>query len=113
MLLVSALTAAGYPNMTIIFGEIGWPTDGTLSATTELAQKFNNELINHLQSGKGTPLRPNIQIEAYLFSLLDEDIKSIDPGPFERHWGIFYYDGIAKYQLNLAGPCPITLVISV
>lgn len=110
--LVSALKAAGYPNMSIIFGEIGWPTDGTLYATADLAHTFNNELINHLQSGKGTPLRPNVQIEFYLFSLLDENIKSIDPGPFERHWGLFYYDGIAKYQLNLAGPFPITLLIS-
>jgi hypothetical protein len=101
--LVSALSAAGFPNMPIVLGEIGWPTDGSVSATIELAAKFNQELVNHMQSGKGTPLRPNTFIEFYLFSLLDENIKSILPGPFERHWGLFYYDGVAKYALNLQG----------
>lgn len=107
--LVAALAAAGFPNMPIILGEIGWPTDGSPSATAALAEKYNQELISHLQSGKGTPLRPNTFFEFYLFSLLDEDIKSILPGPFERHWGVFFYDGVAKYPLNLAGlpliPC--------
>ena len=31
----------------------------------------------------------------------NEDAKSVQPGNFERHWGIFNYDGSAKYQLNL------------
>lgn len=45
-------------------------------------------------------MRPG-PIDAYLFSLIDEDDKSIQPGNFERHWGIFTYDGQPKYQLNL------------
>ncbi|KAL7213832.1 hypothetical protein ACSBR2_016378 [Camellia fascicularis] len=40
-------------------------------------------------------------IDIYLFSLLDEGAKSIMPGNFERHWGIFSFDGQAKYPLNL------------
>uniref|UniRef100_A0A0D9W3N5 X8 domain-containing protein n=1 Tax=Leersia perrieri TaxID=77586 RepID=A0A0D9W3N5_9ORYZ len=28
-------------------------------------------------------------------------MKSIQPGNFERHWGIFTYDGLPKYQLDL------------
>jgi hypothetical protein len=39
-------------------------------------------------------------LDAYLFSLIDEDAKSIQPGNFERHWGLFYFDGTPKYQLN-------------
>lgn len=101
--LVVALAAEGYPNMPIVLGEVGWPTDGTALANNSLAQKFNQELVDHCLSGKGTPRRPGIELDGYLFSLLDEDAKSIAPGPFERHWGIYYYDGIAKYQLNLAG----------
>ncbi|KAL0346826.1 UNVERIFIED_CONTAM: Glucan endo-1,3-beta-glucosidase 5 [Sesamum calycinum] len=46
-----------------------------------------------------TPTPPDI----YLFSLIDEDAKSIDPGNFERHWGVFYFDGSIKYPLNLGG----------
>jgi hypothetical protein len=25
------------------------------------------------------------------------------PGPFERHWGLLYYDGVVKYPLDLSG----------
>ncbi|CAK9233750.1 unnamed protein product [Sphagnum troendelagicum] len=100
--LVSALSAAGFPNMPIVIGEIGWPTDGNVYATIPNAQKFNQEFINHVQTGLGTPLRPNMPFEAYLFSLIDEDIKSILPGPFERHWGLLYFDGVVKYPLDLS-----------
>lgn len=101
--LIAALGAAGYPNMPVVLGEIGWPTDGNEYATRELAGTYNQQLINHLQSNKGTPMRPNTFTEFYMFGWLDENIKSILPGAFERHWGMFFYDGVAKYELNLAG----------
>ncbi|KAG0592004.1 hypothetical protein KC19_1G217600 [Ceratodon purpureus] len=99
--LITALGAAGYPNMAVMLGEIGWPTDGAPFATVELAGRYMQDMITHLQSGVGTPLRPNSFTEFYLFGLLDENWKSILPGPFERSWGVFYYDGIPKYPLNL------------
>lgn len=61
-------------------------------------------MITHLQSNVGTPLRPNTTPEFYLFGLLDENKKSTLPGDFERSWGMFYYDGIPKYSLNLNSP---------
>ena len=100
--LVSALKAVGYPNMAISVGEIGWPTDGAQYANISLAQQFNQQLVNHLQSGVGTPLRPG-KLDAYLFSLLDENAKSTLPGNFERHWGVFNFDGSIKYVLDLTG----------
>ncbi|KAF5936411.1 hypothetical protein HYC85_027540 [Camellia sinensis] len=66
--LVWALQKNGYANMSIIVGEIGWPTDGDRNANA---------------------------------NLIDEDAKSIQPGNFERHWGIFNYDGTPKYNLTL------------
>ncbi|MCO5601025.1 hypothetical protein L7F22_055142 [Adiantum nelumboides] len=101
--LVAALANAGYASMPIIVGEIGWPTDGFPAATPENAQKFNHGFLNHIQENIGTPQRPNTSIDYYLFSLLDEDQKSIDPGNFERHWGIFAYDGTVKYSLVVPG----------
>ncbi|XP_050230613.1 glucan endo-1,3-beta-glucosidase 8 [Mercurialis annua] len=100
--LVWALNKAGYPEMKIIIGEVGWPTDGDKHANLPLAQKFNQGLIQHVLTGKGTPARKG-KIEAYLFSLMDENSKSIAPGSFERHWGIFEYDGKPKYSLDLSG----------
>ncbi|KAM7275361.1 hypothetical protein ACFE04_017227 [Oxalis oulophora] len=100
--LVSALSKAGYPDIEIVVGEVGWPTDGDKNANIHKAKKFNQGLIRHVLSGKGSPARPG-NIEVYLFSLIDEDAKSIAPGNFERHWGIFEFDGKPKYELDLSG----------
>ncbi|GAB2286503.1 hypothetical protein Dimus_020902 [Dionaea muscipula] len=98
--LVWALQRNGFGNLPIIVGEIGWPTDGDINANLNYAQRFNQGFMSHIANGKGTPMRPGA-VDAYLFSLIDEDQKSIDPGYFERHWGIFTFDGLPKYQLNL------------
>lgn len=100
--LVAALRAAGYGDMTILVGEVGWPTDGDKNANTGNAYRFYNGLLQRLASNKGTPLRPGY-IEVYLFGLIDEDAKSIAPGNFERHWGIFRYDGQPKFAMDLSG----------
>ena len=98
--LVWALNRNGFGNLPITVGEIGWPTGGDQNANIEYAKRFNQGFLTHILSGNGTPMRPGM-IDAYLYSLIDEDAKSIDPGSFERHWGIFNCDGSAKYQLNV------------
>ncbi|KAJ9538786.1 hypothetical protein OSB04_031519 [Centaurea solstitialis] len=100
--LVASLTKAGYPEMKIVVGEIGWPTDGDVNANAKNAKRFNQGVIRHVLSSKGTPVRKG-PLEIYLFSLLDENKKSIAPGSFETHWGIFEYDGKPKYELDLSG----------
>ncbi|KAG6516090.1 glucan endo-1,3-beta-glucosidase 6-like [Zingiber officinale] len=98
--LIWALKKNGFANLPVIVGEIGWPTDGDANANIQYAQRFNQGFMNHISTGQGTPMRPEL-IDAYLFSLIDEDEKSIQPGNFERHWGLYTYDGWPKYQLNL------------
>lgn len=100
--LVSALTAAGYGDTLILVGEVGWPTNGDKNANVNLAYRFYRGLLPRLAANIGTPLRPGY-IEVYLFGLLDEDAKSIEPGSFERHWGIFRYDGQPKFPMDLSG----------
>ncbi|PHU22564.1 Glucan endo-1,3-beta-glucosidase 5 [Capsicum chinense] len=100
--LVSALKAAGVGNMTILVGEVGWPTNGDKNANVDLAYRFYKGLLPRLAANTGTPLRPGY-IEVYLFGLIDEDGKSIAPGNFERHWGIFRYDGQPKFAMDLTG----------
>lgn len=101
--LVSALKEVNAGNLPIIVGEVGWPTDGDKNAKSSYAQKFYNGLIKRLAANQGTPLRPNQYIEVYLFGLIDEDAKSIAPGNFERHWGIFRYDGRPKFAMDFSG----------
>ncbi|XP_031476287.1 glucan endo-1,3-beta-glucosidase 6-like [Nymphaea colorata] len=98
--LIWALQKNGFGSLPVIVGEVGWPTDGDKNANVQYAQRFNQGFMSHISGGQGTPMRTG-PIDAYLFSLIDEDEKSIQPGNFERHWGIFNYDGSAKYALNL------------
>ncbi|KAJ7956599.1 putative Glucan endo-1,3-beta-glucosidase [Quillaja saponaria] len=100
--LIWALDKSGYPDMKVLVGEVGWPTDGDKNANIQNAKRFNQGLLQHALSGNGTPARKG-KIDIYLFSLIDENAKSIAPGSFERHWGLFEYDGKPKYELDLAG----------
>ncbi|KAJ4876977.1 hypothetical protein Rs2_41995 [Raphanus sativus] len=108
--LVSSLKAVGHGDMPIIVGEVGWPTEGDKHANTGDAYRFYNGLLPRLGTNKGTPLRPTY-IEVYLFGLLDEDAKSIAPGAFERHWGLFRFDGQPKFPLDLSGQGQNTLLV--
>ncbi|XP_020584308.1 glucan endo-1,3-beta-glucosidase 9 [Phalaenopsis equestris] len=99
--LVSSLTKAGFGDMEIIIGRIGWPTDGSVNATAGFARTFMQGLLEHLKKKVGTPLRPNrVVSETYVFSLLDEDRRDIATGNYERHFGIFTFDGQAKYDVD-------------
>lgn len=98
--LIWALEKNGFSSIPVIIGEVGWPTDGDPSANPDNARKFNQGLFNRIVQGQGTPKR-STPPEVYVFGLIDEDAKSIQPGNFERHWGIFNYDGSIKYRLNI------------
>nr|DAD26326.1 TPA_asm: hypothetical protein HUJ06_027794 [Nelumbo nucifera] len=100
--LATALSQAGFSNMDIVVGQIGWPTDGAINASSSIAETFMKGLLDHLHGKVGTPLRPQKPpMETYIFSLLDEDQRSITAGNFERHWGVFTFDGQAKYHIDL------------
>ncbi|KAB2618271.1 glucan endo-1,3-beta-glucosidase 5-like [Pyrus ussuriensis x Pyrus communis] len=64
------------------------------------ARRFNQGLVNRILAGQGTPKRSTAP-EIYIFALIDEDAKSVLPGNFERHWGMFNYDGSIKYPLDI------------
>ncbi|CAL1392296.1 unnamed protein product [Linum trigynum] len=98
--LIAALDKTGFSSMPVIVGEVGWPTDGDMHANVDNARRFNQGLVDRILQGRGTPRR-STPPDVYIFSLIDEDAKSIDPGNFERHWGVFNFDGALKYQLNL------------
>ncbi|XP_020595949.1 glucan endo-1,3-beta-glucosidase 5-like [Phalaenopsis equestris] len=99
--LIWALERNGFSDMPVIVGEIGWPTDGDPNANLDNARRFNQGLLDRIAKRMGTPKRP-APPDIYVFALIDEDAKSVQPGNFERHWGLFYYDGSVKYPLVLA-----------
>lgn len=100
--LVSALRKVGVGDLKIVVGEIGWPTDGDKNANIHYAKQFYDGLMKKIKKQQGTPLRPG-NIQMYLFGLFDENLKSISPGNFERHWGILRYDGTPKFPIDIKG----------
>jgi tRNA (guanine37-N1)-methyltransferase len=87
--LMWALDKAGYPDLHVTVGEVGWPTDGNL----------NRGFIKHALIGNGTPKRKGT-VDFYLFSLIEENAKSVAPGNLEKHLGIFGFDGKSKNELD-------------
>nr|ABR18134.1 unknown [Picea sitchensis] len=100
----SALSALGYTNIEVTVSETGWPSKGDANeagATLQNAQSYNGNLLQLLAQNQGTPLRPKLVLQAYLFALFNEDMK---PGPAsERNYGLFKPDGTAVYNLGLTG----------
>ncbi|GFY98593.1 O-Glycosyl hydrolases family 17 protein [Actinidia rufa] len=63
----------------MIVGEVGWPTDGDINANKDNARRFDQGLINCIMQGQGTP-KCTSPPDIYVFALIDEDAKSIQPG---------------------------------
>lgn len=98
--LAVALGRIGFPDLEIVVGETGWPTEGAAAATVANARLFNQGLIDHGRSGAGTPRRPGRPVVAYLFEMYDEANKPPLPGPFESAWGLFNSALQPKYPLG-------------
>lgn len=69
--------------------------------STANAQTYNSNLISKVLRGIGTPYRPNANINVYIFSLFNEDLKT--GGDDETHFGLFYPDGTPVYKVDFGG----------
>ncbi|XP_075512706.1 glucan endo-1,3-beta-glucosidase 12-like [Primulina tabacum] len=101
----SAIASLGFGNRSIkiVVSESGWPSKGEAgetAVTPENARTYNTRLIEREQANKGTPMRPNENIDIFLFSLFNENKKQ--GGESERNFGIFNGDGSKVYELDLS-----------
>lgn len=110
----AALEGAGFEKMEIIVTETGWASRGDQNeqaATLQNAKIYNYNLRKRLALRKGTPLRPNIMLRAYVFAIFNEDTK---PGPTsERNFGIWKPDGSIAYDIgfpSLKSAAPLSLL---
>lgn len=98
----SALESMGFKNLSVHISETGWPSKGDedeAGATPENAKKYNGNLIKLISQKKGTPMRPNCDLNIYVFALFNENMK---PGPTsERNYGLFKPDGTPAYSLGI------------
>lgn len=93
----SALERVGGINVKIVVSETGWPSNGGSAATLQNAKLYNNNLVRHVTSKQGTPKRPQIEIEAYLFAMFNENGK---PAGVEQNFGLYQPDMTEVYHVE-------------
>ncbi|XP_057774362.1 LOW QUALITY PROTEIN: glucan endo-1,3-beta-glucosidase-like [Salvia miltiorrhiza] len=93
----AALEKVGGADVEIVVSETGWPSDGGRDASIENAGTYVNNLMGHVSSGKGTPMRPGKDIQTYIFSMFNENQKAEG---VEQHWGLHYSNLTPVYQLD-------------
>lgn len=98
----AAMAHLGFKNVTVAVGESGWPSAGDQyepGVGLENAKTFNTNLVKHLTSGKGTPLRPKTPVETYIFALFNENLKQ--GAASERNYGLFKPDMTPVYDCGI------------
>ncbi|KAK1587045.1 hypothetical protein Q3G72_008880 [Acer saccharum] len=102
----SAMKKLGYEDVDIVVGETGWPSAGDPNQPDSNllnAQSYNGNLVQHVSSGKGTPLMPNRTFETYIFALFNENLK---PSISEQNFGLFKPDFSPVYSVDVLNHKP-------
>ncbi|GAV90685.1 Glyco_hydro_17 domain-containing protein/X8 domain-containing protein [Cephalotus follicularis] len=97
----SAMKRVGYEDVDILVAETGWPSAGDPNQpdnNLQNALSYNGNLVEHVNSGKGTPLMPNRTFETYIFSLFNENLK---PSISEQNFGLFKPDLTPVYDVGI------------
>ncbi|KAF8092193.1 hypothetical protein N665_0422s0022 [Sinapis alba] len=82
-----AMEKEGVKDLPMVVSETGWPSAGNGDMTTPLiAATYNGNFVKHIESGKGTPKRPNCSIDGFLFATFNENLK---PAGTEQHFGLY------------------------
>ncbi|KAF5818768.1 putative glucan endo-1,3-beta-D-glucosidase [Helianthus annuus] len=100
----AALDQLGYKDLPVQISETGWPSKGDddePGASPENAKKYNGNLFKVVNQTKGTPAKPDNDLNIFVFALFNENLK---PGPTsERNYGLFKPDGSPAYNLGFSG----------
>ncbi|KAL0336143.1 UNVERIFIED_CONTAM: putative glucan endo-1,3-beta-glucosidase [Sesamum radiatum] len=95
---VYAMEREGFHGIPVVVTETGWPKGGADGASVDNALAYNGNVVMRALANIGTPKRPGVGIEVFLFDLFDENGKS--GGEYERHFGIFEVNGIKAYDIR-------------
>ncbi|EOA22889.1 hypothetical protein CARUB_v10003621mg, partial [Capsella rubella] len=84
---VWAMEKEGVKNLSMVVSETGWPSAGNGNLTTpDIAATYNRNFVKHVESGIGTPKRPNCSIQGFLFATFNENQK---PAGTEQNFGLY------------------------
>lgn len=107
----AAIKQLGHSDVEVRISETGWPSMGDpdeVGATPENAMLYNGNLLKRIEMKQGTPAKPSVPIDIFVFALFNEDLK---PGPTsERNYGLYYPDGTPVYNVGLQGNLPEMVV---
>ncbi|KAJ1393409.1 Glycoside hydrolase family 17 [Sesbania bispinosa] len=98
-----AIAKLGFNGIEVRVSETGWPSKGDpdeIGASLENAETYNRNLLRRQMANEGTPLRPRMRLEAYLFALFNEDMKT--GATSERNYGLFQPDESMTYNVGLS-----------
>ncbi|XP_073147935.1 glucan endo-1,3-beta-glucosidase 8-like isoform X2 [Henckelia pumila] len=98
-----AMIKTGHGDVKLVVSQIGWPTDALPGASTANAERFHKYFLPYITSGIGTPLRPGMNIDAFLQNLSDENKLGLKWGAYQRHWGVYEFNGVPKYKIDFTG----------
>nr|XP_043623667.1 probable glucan endo-1,3-beta-glucosidase At4g16260 [Erigeron canadensis] len=94
---IYAMEREGYGGIAVVVTETGWPTADGDAASGENALAYNGNVVKRSLENVGTPKRPGVGVEVFLFGLFDENEKKRNE--FEKHFGIFGVNGVKAYDL--------------
>jgi exo-beta-1,3-glucanase (GH17 family) len=98
----SAIKAMGHTDIEVRISETGWPSKGDsdeVGATPENAGLYNGNLMKIIQQKQGTPAKPSVPIDVFIFALFNENLK---PGQTsENNYGLLYPDGTPVYNTGV------------
>jgi exo-beta-1,3-glucanase (GH17 family) len=100
---VAAMGRVGsYESVPIMITESGWPSGPSSStgASVANAQTYNNNLVKHVLSGAGTPVRPSVNMDTYIFALFNENKKT--GAAIEQYFGLYNVDETPVYNINFS-----------
>ncbi|KAG2645893.1 glucan endo-1,3-beta-glucosidase-like isoform X3 [Panicum virgatum] len=79
--------------------------NGGAVATVANAQAYINNLMNRVLAGnRGTPHRPDADMDVYIFALFNENQKGAGADDVEQHFGLFYPNMQKVYEFDFRRP---------
>ncbi|GFQ03255.1 glucan endo-1 3-beta-glucosidase 14 [Phtheirospermum japonicum] len=97
----AAIELLGFSDLEVKVSETGWPSKGDqdeVGATVQNAGLYNGNLFNRIKQNQGTPAKPNVPVDVFIFALFNENLK---PGPLsERNYGLYYPDATPVYNIG-------------
>ncbi|KAI3809104.1 hypothetical protein L1987_25073 [Smallanthus sonchifolius] len=112
---IAAMVVAGHENIPVVVADTGWPcfdSNHEVEARDVYSKMYLQGLINHVRSGKGTPLRKEGAAEIYIYEVFDtNDAASmgLNSDGAWQNWGFCYPNMSMKFEIDFSnGGFPLT-----